>query len=320
MMQEKQRVDRRQVGLHETADVGLGGGAADGLVGDAADVVVDFVVRLTFEHAETGQHAVRLPLRAGKSQKVSRRESILHHRQRDRFCRSLIELRFLPCQAAHMRRLEEALAPRIVDDVEPEIVGESDAAGEELAILGLLVEFAIGIDALPTISLRHHVPEPRLEVVEPADVGGMARREHVVEHDIGNPRLLGPIPIGQREVGISAQLAADLLEPADVAAVPNQEPPVAVRTVRGVCQGVAIPIARIGGRQRKHRANCLLVAFQRARRLRIGEAQATVFRRRLRQCRVERQRGRAYGGGGRAQKVAARHAKRLRFFRHGGAS
>src|SRR5215470_5778510 len=62
--------------------------------------------------------------------------------------------------------------------------------------------------------------------------------------------------------------------------MPGQEPPIAVRAIKCMDQRVAVPIARIGGWQRQHGADRLLVAFDHAwRAIWIGYTPTSVFRR-----------------------------------------
>src|SRR5438093_542189 len=62
--------------------------------------------------------------------------------------------------------------------------------------------------------------------------------------------------------------------------MPGQEPPIAVRAIKCMDQRVAVPIARIGGWQRQHGADRLLIAFDHARRaIWIGYVPTSVFRR-----------------------------------------
>ena len=64
-----------------------------------------------------------------------------------------------------------------------------------------------------------------------------------------------PVPIGQREIGFAGKLADDAFEVRDIGAMPRQEIPVAVRTEIAMHVGEAVPVARIGRRQRLHRGD-----------------------------------------------------------------
>src|SRR5687768_18266312 len=137
-----------------------------------------------------------------------------------------------------MGQIEKERAPWIVEHIEPQVVGRTYSTGEELPILRLIVKFAAGfINAFPVIRPRYHIPEAVLEVLGASNIGGIGGREHILEHDSGHPwakrifrvGIFGPIPVGKRKTGIAAELAANLLEPADIAAMPDHEPPVAVR-------------------------------------------------------------------------------------------
>ena len=65
--------------------------------------------------------------------------------------------------------------------------------------------------------------------------------------------LRGPVPIGQREIGLVREIAHDVFQRHQIGAMPRQEVPVAVRAEAGVDGGEAIPVARVGRRQRLHR-------------------------------------------------------------------
>src|SRR6516164_7641573 len=89
--------------------------------------------------------------------------------------------------------------------------------------------------------------ELRLERIEGRDEGGIVGIEHVVEHGGGDARRLGPIPVGQRELRIAAERADGGLQPSDIGAMPSQKPPVLVRAVEHVDEGIAVPVAGIRG-------------------------------------------------------------------------
>ena len=114
--------------------------------------------------------------------------------------------------------------------------------------------------------------ELRLERREGRDEGGVVGIEHVAEHGGRHARRLGPIPVGQRELRIAAELADGRLQPADIGAVPGQKPPVLVRAVEHMEEGVAVPVAGIRRRAVQHFAYALLVAVEHTRRhSRIGD-------------------------------------------------
>src|SRR5262245_35073881 len=137
--------------------------------------------------------------------------------------------------------------------------------------------------------------ELRLERIEGRDEGAVVGIEHVVEHGGRYAGRLGPIPVGQRELGVAAELADGGLQPADIGAVPGQKPPVLVRAVKDMNEGVAVPVARIRRRPVQHFTDPLLVAVEDARRhSRIGDlepAKPRALRRRGGRQRACRQRG-----------------------------
>ena len=67
--------------------------------------------------------------------------------------------------------------------------------------------------------------------------------------------LGGPVPVRQREVGLVGEIADDVFQRDQIGAMPRQEVPVAVRAETGVDGGEAIPVARVGRRQRLHRGD-----------------------------------------------------------------
>src|SRR4051794_19207199 len=95
------------------------------------------IVRLTLEHAESGEAAMLKGARTTERKEVARRQRVQHGRERHRLerVRIDIETRLFLGQAACDRRLEEKFAARIVIDVEPQIGGKAEAPGEKLIVL-----------------------------------------------------------------------------------------------------------------------------------------------------------------------------------------
>src|SRR5262249_50734134 len=75
---------------------------------------------------------------------------------------------------------------------------------------------------------RIYVVEKGVVAGDVGIVGGIGRRQYAIEHRIRDLRQLRPVPIGNGEIGIAAQLADRALEPAEITAVPDEEPPIAV--------------------------------------------------------------------------------------------
>ncbi|EEF25765.1 conserved hypothetical protein, partial [Ricinus communis] len=228
VVQEEQRIDRRHIRLHEAVAVG---GFAVGIGPDAADAVVHLVVRLTLHHAEAGDAAVELRLGAGEADEVARRQGVVEHPGRYSAVGYVVEPRPLRGRAARVGRREEH-RPALGPNVEQQVGRETQAADQQLLIL---------VVAKPGPELLQHRAEGVVEGVQALDVGGIVGIQHALEHLGRHLRIGRPVPVREGEAGVAAELAHDLLEPADIAAVPDHEPPVAVRAVDRVGQGVIVP-------------------------------------------------------------------------------
>src|SRR5262249_39381896 len=55
--------------------------------------------------------------------------------------------------------------------------------------------------------------------------------EHIVEHCRRNARGLGPIPVRKCELGVAAEIAQRDLQPPEISAMPDQKPPISMRTI-----------------------------------------------------------------------------------------
>src|SRR5687768_13366114 len=141
-----------------------------------------------------------------------------------------------------MGLIEKEQASRIIQDIEPKIIGRSDPASEELAILRLVVKLTVLINSFPVARLRNNLAESGLKFSGVPNIGRMSRCEHILEHEVGNTRLkrifgvriFGPIPVRKRKTGVAAEFPANLLKPSYIAAMPNQKPPIAVWAVHRV--------------------------------------------------------------------------------------
>ena len=148
------------------------------------------------------------------------------------------------------------------------------------------IELELGAGALaaqPTaigavLSVRPRAAE-RLEVGAAQHARHYAAADHVVGKRVGDrarmkQRIAGriagrergrqaalrsPVPIGQREVALAGQLAADAFERKNVGTVPRQEVPVAVRAEIAMDVREASPVARIGCGQSFHRGDAAAV-------------------------------------------------------------
>jgi len=135
------------------------------------------------------------------------------------------EVGFVLGEPPRNRWLEKPFAQGAIINVEPEVSGKPNPPSEQL--FNLFVGKSTPI-------LSHHRLKFRLELIERGDKGGIVWIEHVVEHHRGNALLSRPVPIGKREVGVATLLPANLLKPAEVPAMPDEEPPIAVGTVKRV--------------------------------------------------------------------------------------
>ena len=135
-------------------------------------------------------------------------------------------------------------------------------------------ELKLGLLSLREILIHrcHGVGELVGEVLQGVDEGRIAGVQHgVIPERRRQTRGRGPVPVRKRERRITAQLTANLFEPADVSTVPRQEPPVPVRAVECVDKSEAIPVARVCRRQLKHRGDRFAVAVQDRADLRVQE-------------------------------------------------
>src|SRR5688500_6288636 len=141
-----------------------------------------------------------------------------------------------------MGLIEKEQASRIIQDIEPKIIGRSDPASEELAILRLVIKLTVLINSFPVARLRDNLAKSGLKFSGLPNIGRMSRCEHILEHDLGNTRskrifrvrIFCPIPVRKHKTRIAAEFQADLLKPSYIAAMPNQKPPVAVWAVHRV--------------------------------------------------------------------------------------
>lgn len=256
MVEEEDRIDRRHHVRHEA------------LWGDVVAVArthaaVHVVVRTGLEDTEAGHAAVPCGLRAAEGREVGRGQGGMDHVERDRAGGNGVERRLLAAQAARVRLVEEHAAGGVGLGVEQHVGVEADVTLQQLAVARARIEHAAGDS--PVVGIRERRAQAIVEILGACEVGAVVRVEYAVEHAGRDTRLGGPVPVGQGEGWIAAQLTADLLEPAEVAAVPGQEPPVAMRAVERVDQGLAVPVPRVFGRQRQHGPHGLRIALEHAR-------------------------------------------------------
>ena len=260
----------------------------------AADVVVDLVVRLSFQHGELGARArhggVRRRLGAGETQRhvgvieLLRLQSAGDLRRRAGIHRLGVELRVVAGEIARPVGRGEALVagnelPGLGIEA-GDIVPQQLEAGIAAAVLLLAL---LGVQLVPVaLHRRLDVGGEGVEVLGVGRVRRVGRRQHAVEHLGGDLRQLRPIPVGKGEVGIAAQRADRLLDEAHIASVPDIEPPVAVRAVHEMGKGGADPVARIVRRQLEHLLDALGVALEHLLALGAGHIVALVLRRRPR--------------------------------------
>lgn len=160
----------------------------------------------------------------------------------------------------------DAVAGHIV----PDIVCSEVAAELELAALACIQRIPVALQR------RAHESGEDRQVARIRRIGAVSGRQYAVEHRWGNPWQLGPVPVGHGELRITTERADGLFEVADIAPVPDVEPPVAVRAVHQVHEGVAEPVAWIVCRQCQHGLDAACIAGQHALAFGAGDVVAVV--------------------------------------------